>query len=93
VPDTTIFLNDHEQAFRFGLTTGLHAVEAGKGECDIHVTSGSLLYAFKYLFGGQSLAINGRFQEGRPGGHFSFFRLFKLSFRINEGIVPGFSTR
>ena len=93
VPDATIFLNDHDEAFRFGLSTGLHAVDVGKDECDIQATSESLLYAFKHLFGGQSLAINGRFQEGRPGGHFAFFRLFKLSFRINEGIVPGLGIR
>jgi UDP-MurNAc hydroxylase len=88
VPETTVFLSDYNQAYQFGLTVGLHAVDLDRGECDVLTTSDSLQYAFKNLFGGQSLAINGRFQECRPDGHFSFFRLFKLSFRLNEGFVP-----
>jgi hypothetical protein len=88
VPDTTVYLSDYDQAYQYGLTTGLHAVGLSKAQCDVLTTSESLQYAFSNLFGGQSLAINGRFQECKPGGQFSFFRLFKLSFRVNEGFVP-----
>jgi hypothetical protein len=88
VNDTTVYVYDYGQAFSFGLAGGLQPASIAKDDCDIQTTSDSLLYAFKFLFGGQSLAINGRFQEGRSKGQFHFFRLFKLAFRMNEGFVP-----
>lgn len=58
--------------------------------CDVALGSDSLDYALRYLWGGDTLNINGRFEKPRLG-KFSRFRIyFAIASLNNSGIRFGF---
>ena len=59
----TVWVTDHEKAYRFDPEHGLTPAVITREACDVRLGSESLHFAFKFLWGGQTLAINGRFQE------------------------------
>jgi UDP-MurNAc hydroxylase len=81
-----IFLDDHSAAFRFSLRDGLKEISETREACDVALGSDSLDYCFKYLWGGDTLNINGRFEKP-PRGLFSRFRIyFAIAALNNSGI-------
>lgn len=83
----SIFLDDHQKAFRLSLDEGLTEVGMRREDCDVALGSDSLSYAFRYLWGGDTLNINGRFEKP-PRGKFSRFRIyFAIASLNNSGIA------
>jgi hypothetical protein len=58
-----LFLTDLNQAFTFDLTNGLKPSTIPRDACDIMLTSASLAYCFQFDWGGETLYVNGCFQE------------------------------
>jgi hypothetical protein len=82
-----IYLTDHETGYLFHPELGLSPANLRRDQCDVIVRSESLHYAFKFLWGGQTLFINGRFQEGAPGSRRSLFQYFDMASNRSAGHV------
>lgn len=63
VDRATIYVTDLGQAFAFDLTRGLYAIDEPASACDIQLVSASLAYFFNFNWGGETLYVNGCFQE------------------------------
>jgi hypothetical protein len=74
-----IYVPDHRQSYVLSLEAGLRPAAFEPWECDVAVSAGALLYTFKFLWGGQTLQINGRFREIRPEGRRSLFEIFAVA--------------
>jgi UDP-MurNAc hydroxylase len=74
-----IYVPDHQQSYVLSLEAGLRPAAFKPRECDVAVSSGALLYTFKFLWGGQTLQINGRFREIRPEGRRPLFEIFSVA--------------
>ncbi len=57
-----LFVTDLNQAFTFDLS-GLEPSSMAREACDIMLTSASLAYCFQFDWGGETLYVNGCFQE------------------------------
>jgi hypothetical protein len=64
-----LFVTDLGQAFTFDLDRGLQPLDAPRETCDIMLTSASLAYCFRFDWGGETLFVNGCFQENENGKH------------------------
>jgi len=74
-----IYVPDHQQSYVFSLDAGLQPAAFEPRECDVAVSSGALVNTFKFLWGGQTLQINGRFREIRPEGRLPLFEIFSVA--------------
>jgi hypothetical protein len=85
-----IWLSDHHRAVEFDLINGLRAAGFGLEECDLEVGSSALHFAFRFLWGGETLQVNGRFREVYPEGRRSLFRHLGMATGLNraEGAEP-----
>lgn len=84
----SLFVEDHNQAYQFSLERGLTECDLRHGECDISIGSQALHFCLSVPFGGESLQINGRFQNLSPKGWRYLSRVFFLARRIDQKIVP-----
>jgi UDP-MurNAc hydroxylase len=80
-----IWVRDHETAYAFDLISGLYPCECPRADCDIDLGADSLQYAFRFLWGGETLQVNGRFSEGHPGGYKRLFGYLWLALDKNRG--------
>jgi len=76
LPTAHIWVRDHQKAYRFSLR-GLFPIDAAISDCDVIVGSEGLAYCFRFLWGGDTLNINGRFEKGKR----KFWR-FRVYFAI-----------
>ncbi|HEY4368347.1 MAG TPA: MBL fold metallo-hydrolase [Steroidobacteraceae bacterium] len=58
-----LFVTDLDQAFVFDLGRGLQPADIPRDRCDITLSSASLAYCFQFDWGGETLYVNGCFQE------------------------------
>ena len=87
-----VWVNDHQQGYLFDLQSGLTRAPLARQDCDISLGSESLNFAFKFLWGGQTLAINGRFQETTPGSRAALFDYFEIAGNLNAGRAMSWKT-
>lgn len=85
VPTPKIHVNDLGQSFEFDLRWGLRAIDLPVDQCDVALGSESLLYAFSFMWGGETLIINGRFREIRTDSRLVLTDYFHLAGNINAG--------
>jgi hypothetical protein len=83
----TIWVTDHEKAYRFDPEQGLTPTVLTREACDVRLGSESLHFAFKFLWGGQTLSINGRFQERDRDSRYPLFDYFNMAGSRNAGRV------
>ena len=83
----TIWVTDHEKAYRFDPEHGLTPAVITREACDVRLGSESLHFAFKFLWGGQTLSINGRFQERDRDSRRPLFDYFDMAGSRNAGRV------
>lgn len=76
IEPAVVYVHDLNQAYTFDLVNALRPVDLPKEKCDIVLGSDSLHYAFRFLWGGESLLINGRFTEVYPEGKAPLFNYF-----------------
>jgi UDP-MurNAc hydroxylase len=91
-----LYITDLQTSFSFNLPDGLQPIAADQQVCDIALSSESLQQCFKIDWGGETLLINGRFQEpqspikARLARGYQTDRWFKftdLSRRLNLGFT------
>ncbi|MDZ7781365.1 MAG: MBL fold metallo-hydrolase [Gemmatimonadota bacterium] len=87
-----IHVEDLDRVYAFDPVRGLRPVEVSAEACHIRTDSDSLLFALKFLWGGESLLINGRFVELRADGEDRLgatadrvFRQFRLGRSLDLG--------
>jgi L-ascorbate metabolism protein UlaG (beta-lactamase superfamily) len=74
-----LYVPDHHQSYVLSLEAGLRPAAFEPRECDVAVSSGALVNTFKFLWGGQTLQINGRFREIRPDNRRPLFEIFSVA--------------
>jgi len=83
-PSFRIWITDYKKSYAFNFRQGLKETNYASNSCDISLSSEALLYSFKYLWGGDTLTINARFQMPE-GGNFRKARLYyKLAVMANR---------
>ncbi len=86
------WVHDLERAYAFDVVRGLRAVDLPREACHVEISSDSLHYALRFLWGAEAMQVNGRFvelgdrAEWEPGeGADRFFRHFRLARGIDLG--------
>lgn len=87
-----VFVPDLAQSFDFDPFHGLSPADRERADCEVEIGSEALAYAFKFLWGGQTLLINGRFREIRPGGREPLFRYFHAAASRSAGRTARWNT-
>ena len=92
VEPARLFVSDLSQAFTFDLDRGLQPAGIPRDACDIMLSSASLAYCFRFDWGGETLYVNGCFQENDNWKHVEalaypnrFFKYCTLLRRIDLG--------
>jgi len=87
-----LFVADLNQAFTFDLGRGLQPIDVSRDACDILLSSASLAYCFRFPWGGETLFVNGCFQENKDGKNVKpmaypnrFFKYCSLVRRVDLG--------
>jgi UDP-MurNAc hydroxylase len=80
-----IYLSDLNIAIRFGIFAGLSRTGKSQDACDIALSSSSLSYCFRHLWGHSTLSINGRFQVPPNGARQFFMRQFAIGLDNSKG--------
>ncbi len=80
-----VWVTDHEAAYEFDLRRGLRPVDLPREECDICLSAESLEFCFRFPWGGETLQVNGRFEEPYRGGRNVLFEYFRLERRLYHG--------
>jgi L-ascorbate metabolism protein UlaG (beta-lactamase superfamily) len=78
-----IWLWDYQRSFELSPAGGLQRIGVEEHECDVAMGSDSLAYALRYLWGGGTLHVNGRFRVP-PDGDFRRFARFILIASYNS---------
>lgn len=79
-----IWLTDHELSLSYDLLHGLESAVYRHEDCDIELSSAALMFGFKFLWGGESLQINGRFRELYPEGRVPLFEYLWIACAMNR---------
>ena len=67
-----IHLTDHKSALVFDARHGLRDADVADDDCDIALASDALMNCFSQAWGGETLAVNGRFQVPKNGRYRNF---------------------
>ena len=81
---SNIYVQDHECSYRLSLQ-GVERIEIDRDYCDILMSSDSLQYCFKFLWGGATTRINGRYQITKYGKFYNWKLYFQTSELNNHG--------
>lgn len=93
-----IFLRDYNQSFVFYGKTGLAESDELMDNCDIVLNSDSLYYFFKFLWGGQTMCVNAKYQVPSKGNFNNVYFYIELAGSLNnqksyDWVFPALSTR
>lgn len=78
LPKAKIYLIDHNIYVTLSIS-GLKVIKKCDTNYDVALSSDSLANCFDTNWGGETLMINGRFQEGKLGNKANFFRWFSIA--------------
>jgi UDP-MurNAc hydroxylase len=79
-----VWLTDHGVSLDYSLMRGLETASHDRDDCDIELSSAALMFAFKFLWGGESLQINARFREIYPDGRIPLFEYLWVACAMNR---------
>ncbi len=82
---THIYLTDHQTSVLLSFPEGLNKASIGYDRCDVAISSQALLYCLRFLWGGNTLAVNGRFQKPLYGRRRRFEQYFVIAHLNNRG--------
>lgn len=81
---TNIFIVDYECSYKLSLN-GFEKGTMNQENCDISISSDTLSYCFKFLWGGSTTRINGRYQVPKYGKFYNWKLYFQTSELNNHG--------
>lgn len=84
-PSAKIWINNYNKAYSFNFRNGLNEISKKKENCDIAISADALFYAFKFLWGGDTLWINARYQTPPYGNYLRFRAYLYLASLANRG--------
>jgi len=84
--DVHIFLWDLNQSYRLSLDEGLVPTYKSEEECDVSLSSESLLFCIKFPYGLDTTQINGRLQKPKAGNYSRFYNFFRINQLKSRGI-------
>jgi UDP-MurNAc hydroxylase len=85
LPPCNIYLTDYQQSVQLSLDKGLQEIDVAYDDCDIALSSDAFNFSMRFLYGGDTLNINGRFQIP-PHGKYKNFRVYaSLAAHNNAG--------
>ncbi|MFM9985390.1 MAG: MBL fold metallo-hydrolase [Flavobacteriales bacterium] len=87
-PPAYFWLTDYAKAFKFDLKSGLTESDFAEEQCNISLSSETLLFSFKFLYGGDTLSINARFQTNRKTHKKSVRNYFLVASFVNRNENP-----
>lgn len=94
IPATKIFITDYNRSYTFSIAKGLNEADYNQNECDIAVSASNLLFCFEFLWGGDTLNVNGCFQVPPGGSYENFRKYFSISSLNNRGeVLPSLTQR
>jgi L-ascorbate metabolism protein UlaG (beta-lactamase superfamily) len=79
-----IWLSDQDMSLDFSVSHGLARADRKREDCDIELSSAALLGAFQFLWGGETLQINGRFRELYDDGRMPLFEYLWIACAMNR---------
>ena len=66
------------------MSPGLVRSGRKREDCDVELSSGALRSSFRFLWGGETLQINGRFNEIYDDGRLPFFESLWIACALNR---------
>jgi len=81
---SNVFIEDHHMAYELSLK-GFRKTGMEQENCDISLSSDSMNYCFKFLWGGATTRVNGRFQVPGGGRFYNWKMYFQTSELNNHG--------
>jgi len=81
-----IWLTDHQQSVKYCLLRNLEPASYRREDCDLEISSEALLFAFRFLWGGETLLVNGRFREIAENGRLHLFDHFGVACALNKNV-------
>lgn len=78
MPSATVYLTDKDQTAVVSCTS-LSLSRGRREKIDIEMGSDSLAYCLRFGWGGDTLAVNGRYQAPEGGSARKFFRIFRVA--------------
>lgn len=92
--NAVVFVSDYQKTFELSGKHGLVELSNASRPWDISLSSESLNYCFKELWGGDTLNVNARFQTGKNYFNFRVFGLIGASLNRKEKFpLPSFTDR
>ncbi len=79
-----IWLTDYAQSVEYSGRDGLRPAQHTQDACDIELASEPLYFAFRFLWGGETLQVNGRFREVYPEGRRALFDYLWIADAMNH---------
>jgi len=86
-----VYLTDYDESFELSLNGGISKTNFKKDDCDIGLSSESLVYCFSVPWGNDTLGINGRYFRPVKGTYSRFYNFFRFDQLASRGIHPGFN--
>lgn len=83
--EARIFLIDYQKSFSLSLKEKLKEVTLDYRECDVALSSESLLFCLKFPYGTDTTQINGRLQKPENGNYTRFYNLFRIDQQKSRG--------
>lgn len=80
-----IYVTDLEKAFTYTLKGGLQPAAHAYDSCDIALSADALNYSFKFMWGGATIRVNGRYQAPVNGNYNNIKMYFLVSQMNNFG--------
>ena len=80
-----VYLWDTERSYELSRQRGLRQIDANQDDCDIALSSESLAYALRFLWGGATVHVNGRFRVPPRGTFSRFYRYMLIANYNNRG--------
>ena len=83
--DVKIHLLDYNKTYILSLNNYLYEQEISYDDCDVSMSSESLLFCLKYPYGTDTTQINGRLQKPKNGNYSKFYNIFRIDQQKSRG--------
>ena len=80
-----IHLSDYNLTFSLSLQTNLKQEQFNYNDCDVSLSSESLLFCLKFPYGLDTTQINGRLQKPKHGNYTRFYNIFRIDQQKSRG--------
>jgi UDP-MurNAc hydroxylase len=80
-----IHVSDYNKTYILSLKNGLKEEPRNYDQCDVSLSSESLIFCLKYPYGLDTTQINGRLQKPKQGTYSNFYNIFRIDQQKSRG--------